>query len=537
MNSQNNQLTEKVTESNQHPVDKPISETPQDHRQWIEKPRTGRLLGEFAKDLGRIAATTGDFYSRDGVPGRIFAGRFDQISPAAMRTAIETFSVPFEMKKGRGTPPDELPTPVPNSITKDQAAACLECGEFVSQLRPLFATSPIPIPVYRDGKIALVSGYDEKTEIYAMGGFTLDLMPLKAASDYLRDLLSEFPFADDDGRSLSVHISAMISRFAASLIPQSSQIPLVIFNANGPAAGKSLLAQMVEIPVKGCAAIRSMPGEQEELQKVLDSELLACSSSIIFDNVKVTKLDSAYLEQFATSSVVAVRKLNSSNKYEMRKQTMIMFTMNQTAVSADIARRSIFCDLFQREADPQKRRITKPIDAHWLSRKENRFSILSALWSLVSAWDKEGRPPGSGRLAGFEDWGRIIGGIVENAGFGSPLRRPVGEYLGDPDQQDMRDLVQCMAAGIYRDAIEMPCRDGVTINDLIWICRDQGLFAEIIEGRTDRETKEFEIYGKSRTKISLLFAKYNGRVFQFDSIGSVKFERMGGKNDRKWRVS
>ena len=364
-----------------------------------------------------------------------------------------------------------------------------------------------------------------------------DLMPKEAAVGYINDLLHEFPFADDGGRSLSCQVAAMVTRFASSLLKEEDQVPLVIWNANGPAAGKSLLAMVVEVPVRGFAAMRALPEEKEELQKVLDSEVLAGSDAVIFDNVK-DKIDSAYLEQFATSSVVSVRRLGSSAKYEVQKQTMLMFTSNQAEVSSDIARRAIFIDLFQKEADPQARKIERPMGAEYLARPEVRFAILSALWSLVHAWDKAGRPACSSRLVGFEGWSQVIAGIVEYAGFGDPLRKPDSEDFGDPDAADMRDLVKVMAEGVFRDGLEYMCRSGVSFDDVIWICRDRGLFDEQIKGKVDRETKEFEIYTSSRTKMSRLFARYNGRVFRFgEELGTIKLERVGGKNDRKWRVS
>jgi hypothetical protein len=176
--------------------------------------------------------------------------------------------------------------------------------------------------------------------------------------------------------------------------------------------------------------------------------------------------------------------------------------------------------------------------AEYLARPEVRFAILSALWSLIVSWDKAGRPACSSRLVGFEDWSRVIGGIVENAGFGDPLRKPESEDFGDPDAADMRDLVQAMAEGIFQDGLELRTREGVTFDEVIWICRNRGLFEEQIKGKVDRETKEFDLYQSSRCKMSRLFARYNGRVFRFgEELGTVKLERVGGKDNRRWRVS
>jgi hypothetical protein len=365
---------------------------------------------------------------------------------------------------------------------------------------------------------------------------TFDTVPLLMATKFLRDLLSEFPFSDDGGRSLSVQVAAMVSRFAFTLLPKSAQIPYFCWNANSSRSGKSLLIKIVEIPVAGYCKMQTLPEEKDEVAKVLDSAVLSGYPSLIFDNVK-HKIEGSALEQFATSSVHAGRRLGGNKGFEIRKQMVVLFSSNQAEISPDVAGRMLFVDLFNLEADPQAREIKKPIGDEYLERPEVRQSILSALWSLVHAWDAAGRPVVSGRLVGFEDWSRVIGGIVEHAGFGSPLRRPEKDDFGDPEGIDMKMLVEKLAAGYFRDAIEFKCREGISFNDLIWICRNEHLFEEGIAGKLDKDTREFEIYAKSRSHMGKLFAAYNGRVFRFDSaLGSVKFERVGNRNARLYKV-
>lgn len=540
----------------------------------VELPRDGRKLSEFALDVGAVMARNGVFL-QDGEPVVLqpFTDRMEPLTPACFRTYAEKNLTTVKSVTRKVTKTDQNgasyeakePMWLPSSMNKMQAEAVLTSHHFRSQQRPLRRISRIPVPIFRDGQLALHEcGYHQETKILVKSendtaqsvflqrisegvhteinhplnvSIRYDLMPKEAAVDYLRDLLHEFPFADDSGRSLACQVAAMVTRFAVSLLPEQAQVPLVIWSANGPAAGKSLLAMIVEIPVRGFCAMRSLPEEKEELEKVLSSEVLAGSDSIIFDNVK-ERLDSGFLEQFATSSVVSVRRLGSSAKYEVAKQTMIMFTSNQAEVSSDIARRSIFIDLFNREADPQARKIERPMGAEYLARPEVRFKILSALWSLIHAWDAAGRPPCSSRLVGFEDWSRIIAGIVEYAGFGNPLAKVESEDFGDPEAADMRDLVKIMAEGIYRDGFEIKTREGIPFDEVIWICRDRGLFSDAIQGKTDRETKEFEMFSKSRSRMGKLLARYANRVFRFEGdLGTVKLERVGPKNSRVWRVS
>lgn len=366
---------------------------------------------------------------------------------------------------------------------------------------------------------------------------TYDLVPLPLATRYLRNLLKDFPFADDGGRSLSVQIAAMVSRFAFTLLNPSSQIPYFCWNANSQRSGKTLLAKIVEIPVAGYCRMMAFPDEKEEIAKVLDSAVLSGYPSLIFDNIRTNLNDCAALEAFATSSVHSGRRMGGNRTFEVKKQMMILFTANMIETSADLMGRMLFVDLFNSEANPQDRVIEKPIGDEYLERPEVRREILSALWSLVVAWDEAGRPSGTGRLVGFEEWSRVIGGIVEHAGFGSPLRRLESEDIGDQEASDMRSLVKLMAAGVFRDAIELSCRDGIIFDDLIWICREENLFADTIQGKVDKDTREFTLWPKARSAMGRIFKAYNGRTFRFDlPTGPVKFERIGNHNSRKYRI-
>ena len=50
-----------------------------------------------------------------------------------------------------------------------------------------------------------------------------------------------------------------------------------------------------------------------------------------------------------------------------------------------------------------------------------RSKLLSIFWAMVKDWDQKGQPAGQKLLPTFEAWSETIGGIVENAGFVSPL--------------------------------------------------------------------------------------------------------------------
>jgi hypothetical protein len=362
-----------------------------------------------------------------------------------------------------------------------------------------------------------------------------DLLPKEAAADYLRDLLKDYPFAEDGGRSLAVQVAAMLTGFARLLLPPMSQVPFFIWTANGVAAGKSVLAMMVDIAVRGRAALLALPDDEKELGQLLGSMVMAGNRSLLFDNAK-RKIEGAALEALATSSYLTGRRLGGNKTFEMENNLMVMITANDVEVSTDMARRSLFVQLELKEADPQGRKFEKLINPEYLARLDVRFSILSALWSLIVAWDQAGRPAGSGSLASFEVWSRTIGGIVEYAGFGDPVRRLDSDDFGDPDSNDMMALVSAMAEGVYKDGVPYPFREGVTFRQLVEVCRDRHLFEEIIRGKVDTETREYELYPKAKTDLGKLF-KNRCRVYSLGGeLGTVKFERTGKKDNRLWRI-
>jgi hypothetical protein len=279
-----------------------------------------------------------------------------------------------------------------------------------------------------------------------------------------------------------------------------------------------------------------LPDDEKELGQLLGSMVMAGARSLIFDNAK-RKIEGAALEALATSSYLQGRRLGGNKTFEMENNLMVMITANSVEVSTDMARRSLFVQLELKEANVQGRKFEKLINPEYLARVEVRFAILSALWSLIVAWDQAGRPAGSGSLASFEVWSRTIGGIVEHAGFGDPVRRLESDDIGDPDENDMTALVTAMTAGVYKDGVPYPFREGVTFKQLVEVCRDRHLFENIIQGRKDPDSGQWEMYPKAKTVLGKLFQGWQRVYVLGGDLGTVKFERTGkSKDDRLWRI-
>lgn len=137
----------------------------------VELPRVGRVLAEFAHDMGKILCTNG-VYLQDGEPV-VLEPRTDRmalLSADCFRTYAEKSLRTVKMCKVQRTHPDGSSGVEyvyrPDSMNKMQSQAVLSSHQFRELQRPLRRISRIPVPIFRDGKLTLQGpGYDHATKI------------------------------------------------------------------------------------------------------------------------------------------------------------------------------------------------------------------------------------------------------------------------------------------------------------------------------------------------------------------------------------
>jgi hypothetical protein len=174
------------------------------------------------------------------------------------------------------------------------------------------------------------------------------------------------------------------------------------------------------------------------------------------------------------------------------------------------------------------------IDDAYLSRPDIRQRILSALWALVRHWDEAGRPGSEYRLGGFENWCKVVGGIVVAAGYGDPVRAPELDMAGDPDSQDIKELVK----SLY-ELPEHP-EGGWEFHRLAEICEAGNLFSDMIEGKWVRPKDGpdyFELTAKSKSRFGKLLTAYDGRVFRYENGLALRFGKRGKNRARRYEVA
>lgn len=517
-------------------------------KQFVRLPTEGWPLSHFAREVGGILKGDGIFRREDvAVTVNRERGVIVEMEPNRFRTYVERHCRParFVWQKD-----DPVPVKREMSMTTEVARGTLASDDFVQQQRPLLRTNLVPSPVWRaNGAIELLPpGYDAESQTFTVGTPGVDVrpdMPLAEAVSALDDLLREFPFADMDleskrSRAKAVHIAAMLSVYAPGLLPLVAARPGVLWIANAPRTGKTLLGKTAQIPVFGTAAVTPMKTD-EEFDKVLDTAAIEAWPVLFLDNL-TGLFKSPALDAFMTSPTRRARTMNSQRSFAAPRTTQVLLTGNNLSLSEDLEERFLICDLYLEEMDPRSRKIDRRIDEAWLARPEVRSQILSALWALVREWDVAGRPRSTAHMPGFEDWAEIYGGIVESAGFGSPLVRPQLAYGGDDSKRDLMAMLEALADDVLKPDAEghVVRSKEYSFDELVECCRSLDCFTGWIEGREvrdkDREPR-FELSPKTRSRLGKYFAaQFGGRIGTLSDKRRVRFGQRGRQRHHRYII-
>ena len=449
-------------------------------------------IGQFADQLGRILSAAG-VYERSGIPFTVNATthQCEPVTADFLRTWAENSVACFT---ARGYGRNEIK--VCKTMSIDTARAVVASQQFSKHLKPLSHVAMVRTPVLRaNGDIVLrPRGYDQESKVYtATDAIDFDEgMAFPRAKAVLDDLLKEFPFAEDGGRSRAVAISAMLAVYGNGLIPAGATRPCFIYLGNMEGSGKTLLARIAALPY-GMVPVTGGPSKDEEWDKLLLSIVIGGKRIVIFDNVR-GHLASQHLERYLTSSSYSGRILGVSKEFEGEAGAIVCITGNRLTVSPDLRRRSLFVELFCHELSAERRRFARILDEPALMKM--RPEVLAALHALVRHWDAKGRPPGRYKHASFPRWAKTIGGIMEAAGYANPCQLPVIDDMGDTDAADIQTLCSMMPVGKRFE-----------FSALAELCVEHGLFERVTERRDGEDLDK-----AAKTALGRILKGYHART-------------------------
>lgn len=279
----------------------------------------------------------------------------------------------------------------------------------------------VEAPVFgRSGKLLDTPGYHADDCIYYAASAPLDLprvpiAPTREQVDDARrvlveDLLGDFPFVSDAGRAHA--LAALLLPFVRDLI--DGPTPLHLIEKPTPRTGATLLASMLVLPAVGRNVTHITEAQDtDEWRKVLTALLLGSPVAICLDNLR-RRLDAASLASALTATLWTDRLLGHSEKVTVPVRCLWLATGNNPNLSDELVGRSISIRLDAQLDRPQDRTGFRHHLPEW--GLSNRAVLIHAALVLCQAWIAAGQPVGLISRGGFEEWSRVLGGVLAHTG-------------------------------------------------------------------------------------------------------------------------
>lgn len=373
----------------------------------------------------------------------------------------------------------ETGKPIPKPLSRSDAATVLKMDAFKRGVRKIVAVNHVRLPVVRqDEDLGLKTleqlpwGYDEATQVYTVPGgleYGTDT-PLNIAQEWVHDTTGTFPFSDP--RSLAVQIAAMHSMFSKHLLPEGCLRPGFLWLANKPSSGKTVLAKMVLFTVCGRGPVAKLK-KDADLDKELEAFARASVPFVFFDNVR-SGLDSPSIEQMMTSGESTGRAMGGHGVFGAKNTMLLLVTGNRLELNEDTQRRFLVVDLFEK-GEPAERVVGSLLSESVMRADAWRKMALECLYAMVKAWFDAGMPKGETELGSFEEYSRVIGGIVKSAGFADPLVPAEIPDAINPERAEFEDLLRAIL-----EEMEGESKRDFTLEDLCALARSQNLFVPLV---------------------------------------------------------
>ncbi len=304
-------------------------------------------------------------------------------------------------------------------------------------LPTLEAISECPV-LLSDGRIIDRPGFDRETGIYLhLDGWEPLPVPevpaqadIDAATELVLELVVDFPFPNASHRA--AWVAALLTPFARHAFQGPS--PIFLIDANAPASGKSLLADIISIVYSGRDMPRTtLPADGDETRKKITAIAMGGEQLVLFDNLSGA-LGNPELDAAVTGATWSDRLLGESRIMKVPFRTVFLVTGNNVLLAADTARLLVCCRLESAEERPEERTNFRHADLkQWVRR--HRPELVRAVLVLLRSYLRSGSPRAfEAAFGSFDDgWSPVVRQSVVWHGFGDPCATRL-EVAGTADR-------------------------------------------------------------------------------------------------------
>ncbi len=296
-------------------------------------------------------------------------------------------------------------------------------------LPPLRGITQVPL-LRPDGTVFSDPGYDEDTcRLYhpdeEQDLDSIPAQPTTADVEEARELLLEawwdHPFDGEASRSNMVGLA--LTPVVRPLL-EGANVPLGIIDAPRAGSGKDLAGQIAALASTGqFPGTMSDPNTKSEWRKQITAQLVRGERFVLMSDVTGT-IDNAPLRRVLTTPTWSDRILGATRQVRLPANAVWCATGNNLRPQGDMVRRCFLIRLDTEMQRPWTRSDFRHQQPQWT--QEHCGELAGALLTLARAWIAAGQPdPDTPTLGSFEEWCRVVGGILQNAGFGN--------FLGNQD--------------------------------------------------------------------------------------------------------
>lgn len=339
------------------------------------------------------------------------------------------------------------------------------------------------VPIFgADGTLLKENGYDAANQVYIECPFKIRPVSDAPSEDevgeavqlLMGEAIRDFPFSDSftgddiapvyqeergaDGHLIPNWERGHVSRLHAMLMPLTAfarnmidgPCPAFHIDKATPATGAGFLTNVLAMILTGTeAAPETLPSNNlsEETRKKITTGLKNNRPIMFWDNIN-HKVDSADLASALTAGKWQDRLLGGNEEVSIPVRNIWVFAGNNLSFTHEMYRRMVPVRLDANMQNPQNRDPSMFKHApltEWL--RQARPDLVWACHTLVQNWLAQGAPPGSGSLGTFENWARVMTGILEAAGLQGALSTiPAYVGTGDDEQHGYIEVAEFMTA-------------------------------------------------------------------------------------------
>lgn len=288
------------------------------------------------------------------------------------------------------------------------------------------------VPFLRsDGSVFSNPGYDEKTgQLYhPVKESSPDPIPeeptekdLEEAHNLLKEAWYDHPF--DSAASWANIIGLALTPVVRPLLGDAN-VPLGIIDAPRAGSGKDLAGQIAALASTGqFPGTMSNPTTKSEWRKQITAQLVRGERFVLVSDV-TGAIDNAPLRRVLTTPVWSDRILGATRQVRLPADAVWCATGNNLRPQGDMVRRCFLIRIDSEMQRPWMRSDFRHQQPQWA--REHSHKLARALLTLARSWVAAGRPdPETPTLGSFEKWCRVVGGILQKAGF--------EDFLGNQDE-------------------------------------------------------------------------------------------------------